>query len=171
MEDVTLAHLFVQRVDALNGDPATGGPRNERLRSGANGLLERPPLAPGLITRFPEVQDGIVAAEHGEGPVVMEHVEPQPIAVKVHRRHRISDWKRRDRLSESCHAGRLQIYSDANGNPETFAELAPAACRGRRGESDTFLKNRRPQTAAQHKVRAFGHLFNTLPAFRKGFLA
>ena len=83
MEDVTLAHLFVQRVHALNGDPATGRPRNERLRSGAYGPLERPPLAPGLITRFPEVQDGIVAAEHGEAPIVMKHFEPQPIAVEI----------------------------------------------------------------------------------------
>jgi hypothetical protein len=55
------------------------------------------------------VQDGIVAAEHGEARIVMKHFEPQPIAVEVHGRRRISDWERRDRLSESCHAGRLQI--------------------------------------------------------------
>ena len=74
------------------------------------------------------MQDGIVAAEHGEAPVLMKHFEPKPTAVEVHGRRRISDWERRDRLSESCHAGRLQIYFDANGNPETFAELAPEAC-------------------------------------------
>jgi hypothetical protein len=115
MEDVARAHLFVQLVHALNDDPATGRPRDERLRSGAHRLLERLSLAPSLVASFPEVQDGIVAAEHGEAPVVMKHFEPQPIAIEVDRRRRVSHWKRRDRLPESCHARSPAIYSVTTG--------------------------------------------------------
>jgi hypothetical protein len=49
------------------------------------------------------MEDGIVAAKHGEARVMMKHFEPQLIAVEVHGCRRISDGKRRDRLPETCH--------------------------------------------------------------------
>jgi hypothetical protein len=43
----------------------------------------------------------------------MKHSEPQSIAIEVDCRRRVSDWKRRDRLPETCQSGHLQIYSEA----------------------------------------------------------
>ena len=78
MQHVGLRELLVQLVDAGRLDPAACRARDERLRARADGPVERLALAPALVARLPEVEDGIVARQHREAAVMVENLEAEP---------------------------------------------------------------------------------------------
>ena len=79
------------RVPAMNDS----APEQTGRATGPRG----PPL---LVAGLPQVQHRLVAPQHREPAVVMEHLEPEPLRVERHRRAHLPHRQRRDR---AMHAG------------------------------------------------------------------
>src|SRR5206468_10346042 len=100
VENAIAPKLVIELVDALDENAAARGAGDEGLGAGTHRPLERLTLTPRLVGSLPEVDDGVVASEHREAVVVMEHLEAKPVAVELNRGGRVVARKRRDRLTQ-----------------------------------------------------------------------
>lgn len=101
MKNVASAKFVKELIDAFNSDAATGRSRNKGLGAGGNGPLAPVALPPAFVARLPQVQDGLVAPQDGETPVVMQHVEAEAVAIESDGGGRVSNRQGRDCLIES----------------------------------------------------------------------
>src|SRR5215213_4878576 len=113
VQDVARLELGVEIVDALDGDAAAGGARDERLRARVDRPLKVDALAPAFVARLPKVNDGVVALQDREPAVVMEHLEPEAVAVEVDRSSRVAHRQGRNRLAEPAHRAPTRVDVDA----------------------------------------------------------
>jgi len=56
-----------------------------------------------LASQIPEMHDSLVAPQHRKAAILVQSLEPEPVAVEVDRGSRLANRHRRDRLSHAHH--------------------------------------------------------------------